>query len=300
MADLRIGTCSWKYDSWQGLVYGDHDSANYLQAYARKYSSVEIDQWFWSLHGVDKVTLPKHDVVETYRQSIPNDFRFTIKMPNSLTLTHLYRKDRKGPLVENPHFLSPDLLDAFLNSIDPLLPFLGPLMFQFEYLNKQKMANQTDFLSRLEPFLKVLPNGYKFGIEIRNPNFISHAYFDLLNTYNIAHIFLQGYFMPPIVDVYRKHQAAILGSTVLRLHGPDRQGMEKRAGGKWDTIQIARDKDLNDISEMIESLITSKVDVWLNVNNHFEGSAPRTIERIRDLLDDRGIMAIPPNSQESV
>ena len=30
MAALRIGTCSWKYDSCAGLVYSDEAKSNYL------------------------------------------------------------------------------------------------------------------------------------------------------------------------------------------------------------------------------------------------------------------------------
>ena len=49
MAKIRIGTCSWKYDSWRGLVYRDQAKKNYLQEYSELYDTVEIDQWFWSL-----------------------------------------------------------------------------------------------------------------------------------------------------------------------------------------------------------------------------------------------------------
>lgn len=49
---LRIGTCSWKYDSWKGLIY-DLDKRyrpdDYLPDYAKYFNTVEIDQWFWSL-----------------------------------------------------------------------------------------------------------------------------------------------------------------------------------------------------------------------------------------------------------
>ncbi len=289
MAELRIGTCSWKYDSWKGLVYSDGAPENYLQAYAGKYSTVEIDQWFWSLHGLNSITLPKVEVVESYRRSVPEGFRFSIKIPNSITLTHLYRKDRNGPLEANPHFLSQDLMQAFLKSIDPLRPYLGPLLFQFEYLNKQKMSSQNEFLNKLQTFLAELPKDYSFGIEIRNPNYLNDAYFQLLNLHDVSHVFLQGYYMPPIVDVFSKHHPSIRGATVIRLHGPDRQGMDKLSGGKWDKIQIPRDEDLNEIARMIETLISNKVDVWLNVNNHFEGSAPRTIARIRERLHSRGV-----------
>jgi len=45
----HVGTCSWKYDSWQGLIYPENKPFNYLQEYSHHYRIVEIDQWFWSL-----------------------------------------------------------------------------------------------------------------------------------------------------------------------------------------------------------------------------------------------------------
>ncbi|MBT4994771.1 MAG: DUF72 domain-containing protein, partial [Candidatus Marinimicrobia bacterium] len=93
---LHIGTCSWKYPSWEGLVYDSKKPENFLQEYARKYESVEIDQWFWSLFGIDKVVLPKTEVVQEYIDSVPSNFRFVIKAPNSLSLTHLYKSQTSG------------------------------------------------------------------------------------------------------------------------------------------------------------------------------------------------------------
>jgi hypothetical protein len=49
---LRIGACSWKYDSWKGLVYDPgrgYRPEDYLADYARHFATVEIDQWFYSL-----------------------------------------------------------------------------------------------------------------------------------------------------------------------------------------------------------------------------------------------------------
>ena len=46
---MPIGTCSWNYDSWIGLVYDRKApySAAYLNEYARKYPTVEVDSWFY-------------------------------------------------------------------------------------------------------------------------------------------------------------------------------------------------------------------------------------------------------------
>jgi hypothetical protein len=39
---------------------------------------------------------------------------------------------------------------------------------------------------------------------------------------------------------------------------------------------------------MVRRLVGTGVDVYLNVNNHFEGCAPLTIDRIRALLGEPG------------
>ena len=79
MAPVRIGTCSWKFPSWEGLIYSAADGINYLSEYAQKYDTVEVDQWFWSLFGEDNIGLPKPSDVVAYRDSVSDDFRFTIK-----------------------------------------------------------------------------------------------------------------------------------------------------------------------------------------------------------------------------
>ena len=74
---MRIGTCSWKYDSWKGLIYPDFGEFNFLEEYSKHYYTVEIDQWFWSLNK-DKAYLPKPNTVEEYNEVTPKDFKFTI------------------------------------------------------------------------------------------------------------------------------------------------------------------------------------------------------------------------------
>jgi len=259
---------------------------NYLEEYSQHYDSVEIDQWFWSLHGKDRVSLPRSDVVEAYLKSVPDDFKFTIKIPNSITLTHFYRKRKEDPLIQNPYFLSTGLFEVFLKSIRPLESHLGPLMFQFEYLNKQKMATQAEFQDRFQTFISQCPREYRYAMEIRNPNYLNDAYFNFLNQSELFHVFLEGYYMPPITKVFHEHSTAIQGATVIRLHGPDRKRIEEKTKGQWDQIVEPREEALDTIVDMIHNLHTSHVDVWLNVNNHFEGSAPLSIQRIQNRFDN--------------
>ncbi len=247
MAELRIGTCSWKYDSWSGLLYSGVNKINFLEEYATHFNTVEIDQWFWSLFGSDKVVLPDPLVVENYSNSVPADFLFSIKIPNSITLTHYYQKNKNVPLIENPFFLSENLFRQFEYSISQLGDKIGPLMLQFEYLNKNKMPSQDDFQLMLTEFIRNIHSKSNLAIEIRNPNYLNSSYFDFLIKNNLAHVFLQGYYMPSIFDVYKKHRNHIKDSCIIRLHGPDRKGIEAKSGGIWNKIIENRDSEIEQL-----------------------------------------------------
>jgi uncharacterized protein YecE (DUF72 family) len=282
---IRIGTCSWKYDSWKGIVYSNSNSKNYLKEYSQKLNNVEIDQWFWSLFPPAKFVLPQKNVVEEYAKSVPDDFLFTIKIPNSITLTHFYNDVKEDPLRTNPFFLSAEIFNEFLNAIEPIIKKTGCLIFQFEYLNKQKMNSLSDFQFKFSEFQKKLSNRVPpIGIEIRNPNYLNEKYFEFLSNQNLFHVFLEGYYMPPIKEIYSKFKKHIKNLAVIRLHGPDRKGIEKIANDNWNQIYINRDTEIKSIVEMIKDLQTNEVDLFVNVNNHFEGSAPLTIEKIKKLL----------------
>jgi uncharacterized protein YecE (DUF72 family) len=206
-------------------------------------------------------------------------------MPNSITLTHFYRKKKSDPLVPNPHFLSPALSQDFLSLLDPLRDVLGPLMFQFEYLNKQKMVSQEAFQERFEPFIGQLPAGYQYAIETRNGNYLNGSYFEFLGRNRLIPVFLQGYWMAPITELYDKWGSLIEQETaVIRLHGPDRKEIEKKTSKQWSQVVIPRDDELVRIADMVQDLLDRGINVYLNVNNHYEGSAPLTIDRITRLL----------------
>lgn len=297
---LHIGTCSWKYDSWRGLVYSDAKEINYLREYSRQFSTVEVDQWFWSLFAGDKAVLPNPKVVREYAESVPDDFVFTIKVPNSITLTHHYKKQKIDPLpAANPHFLSVGLMKRFLELLEPLGGRIGPLDFQFEYLNKLKMSGVGEFADKFGEFIEQLPAGFTYCVEIRNPNYLTNKYFDFLAASGLHHVFLQGYYMPSIIDIYQKFGEKISKLTVIRLHGGDRKEIEEKTGNDWSQIVEPKDQDLQSLTVMLADLQERQVETFLYVNNHFEGSAPRTIARIKTLLtqdtgaEDAGISKSP-------
>jgi len=262
-------------------VYSSRDPENYLREYAEKYSTVEVDQWFWSL-GKSGAALPRRETVAEYEQSTPEDFRFTVKCPNALTLTHHYSK--KGePLQANPRFLDEGFFNSFLESVATLVPKTGLFIFQFEYLNRDKMASREAFMEQLGRFLERLPADLPYAVEIRNPKWIDAPWFDMLREHAVAPVLLQGYWMDDVAQTIVRHEARTGDTLCIRLHGEDREGMEERTGTDWSRIVRPKDNELAAIMGSVHRLLSNDRKVFLNVNNHYEGSAPLTIEKILSL-----------------
>ncbi|TVQ24857.1 MAG: DUF72 domain-containing protein [Spirochaetaceae bacterium] len=292
MADhpqLRIGTCSWNYDSWVDLVYSEPRSraVDYLGEYAARFDTAEIDSWFYRV--------PDSATIAEYLAAVPDGFRFTCKVPQQITLTHK-RPPRRGPsaspssgaarLEANPDFLSVDRFTEFLAAIEPMLPRIDAIMLEFEYLNRQKMTGGRDLLSRLAAFFGAVPGGPRYAVEPRNPGYLTAEWFDTLCERGVAHVFSQKIHMPPIWEVYtdRRDAVARCGHAVIRLLGGDRKEIERVTGGSWDRIVDPRPEELDRIAEMVRSMLDDGVSVTVSVNNHYEGSAPRTVESLRERL----------------
>jgi uncharacterized protein YecE (DUF72 family) len=88
----------------------------------------------------------------------------------------------------------------------------------------------------------------------------------------------------------------VRGAAVVRLHGPDREGMEKATGESWDRIIAPRDTELDRVVAMINDMRGRSMTIYLNVNNHYEGSAPLTIERLVERLRRAGVEGLPAGS----
>ena len=292
---LRLGTCSWKYDSWKGLVYDREKTYrpnDYLADYARFFNSVEVDQWFWSLFP-DTVRLPEARTVKAYAAAVPDDFIFSVKAPNSLTLTHFYKKEtgKSEDLAgrENPHFLDGELLSRFLEALAPLGKKLGPVMFQFEYLNKQKMPSREAFYERFGDFIAAAPKGPAYAVEIRNPNYLVPDFFDFLRLHHLGFVYLDGYYMPPIGEVFAKHKPRTAPFQVVRLHGGDRGEIEKETGEIWDKIVAPKPAAVEAAVDIVVANARNKIVTTVNINNHFEGSAPLTAVNFLDILFNQRI-----------
>ena len=274
-----MGTSSFIYPSWDSLVYSGAHPEHPLTEYALRYPMVEIDRWFWSL-GKDSAGLPDPDTVTEYNASTPDDFRFIIKCPNALTL-----KVNPHSGADNRFFLSQTLMEEYLASLEPLKTKTGMHMLQFGYLNRSMFDTPREFLSAVDMFRNSIPSHIPLGIEIRNPGYLRYSFFAALRDMNISPVLLSGYWMPDVVETIRRYREAFSPVLVLRLHGENRSDIEEATGNRWDRIVFDRSNDITRIAATLQEL-SQEHQIYVAVNNHFEGSAPLSIIRLRHAMGD--------------
>lgn len=274
---LKIGTCSWNYDSWVGLVYSKRqpNAAGYLKEYIQNFDIAEIDSWFYKI--------PEQKEVNSYIENASPGFPFTCKIPERICLTHKRSYGKSTALDINEEFLSGKLFEEFLRSIDSILPQIEVLMMEFEYLNMEKMPSQLAFIEKVGNFIRNYGKGLPIGIESRNSNYLNKQYFAFIEQEKLIHIFSEKQYLPHVYDLYEKYKVYIKGKSVIRLLGGDRREIEEKALNKWDKI-VDEKMDKDKISTMTKDIKYNGNKVILTVNNHFEGSAPITIESLKKLL----------------
>ena len=97
-------------------------------------------------------------------------------------------------------------------------------------------------------------------------------------------VLLEGYYMPPIKSVAEANDVHTSNFLVIRLHGPDRGDIEKKTKGIWDGIVLPKEEGLASAAKIIQDSTAKGLDAYVNVNNHYEGCAPLSIERLLALV----------------
>ena len=103
--------------------------------------------------------------------------------------------------------------------MDILGPKLGPIVFQFPFFDRWKFPKQDGFLTVLTRFLKKLPAGHKFAVEIRNKTWLDARFADLLWEYNVALALTDTSFMPRPWEMKEKFDLITVDFTYVRWLG---------------------------------------------------------------------------------
>jgi uncharacterized protein YecE (DUF72 family) len=141
----------WSYKFWP--LYDGLKPSEFLSNYAKHFNSVEINSSFYRI--------PSQSVVENWASQVPKGFRFTAKIPRSIShASELNYQEGK--------------LEAFLRNISKLGGKLGPLLLQLP------AKFRVDKVEKLEDFLSVLPKEYMYAVEFRNRGWFKDEIYELL------------------------------------------------------------------------------------------------------------------------
>ena len=156
---LWVGTSGYSYKKWLGPFYPERlPSKEMLRFYASRLASVEINNTFYRL--------PKEDVVASWAEQVPAEFRFAVKA--SQKITHVKRLRETAEEV------------AYLyRTVSLLGGRLGPVLFQLP-------PSLRSDVQRLNKFVSDLPEGAVAAFEFRHPSWLNDEALACLRARNCA------------------------------------------------------------------------------------------------------------------
>ena len=153
---------------------------------------------------------PRRPLLQGLAASVPEDFRFGFKVTDAITLKKFPNLPRFGVRAGKPNgdFLNAGLFaDSFLAPCESIRPRVGLLMFEFSRFYPADYPQGRDFAADLDRFLGRLPQGWPYGVELRNHAWLKPDYFDCLARHRVAHVFNSWDAMPSVSE-----QMALPGS----------------------------------------------------------------------------------------
>ncbi len=258
---IRIGTCAWSFEEWRGAFYPlDLPASHWLEFYARYFSAVEIDSTFYRP--------PTEATVRRWLEITPADFRFSCKLAREIT------HDRRLQDCAQP-------LAAFLRALEALAPKLHVILIQLPPSFAPKEGRPV-----LREFLKLLPSDFRFAIEFRHPSWHRPAVIRLLEKHRVCWVWADTSplnernlapfeFLPLTSDfLYLR----LLGDYSTKYDG------DGRHLHRYGKLLWKREAALESWSLKIERHLADTRNVWTFLNNHFEGFAPESCQRLAQRL----------------
>lgn len=234
-----IGTSGWHYKHWRNVFYPiDLPEKDFLSYYSQKFKTVEINNSFYRL--------PEAQTFAQWREQTPEGFLFAIK--SNRYITHMKKlKDPISPLKK--------MFDAAAS----LEPKSGPFLFQMPPRWKK---NTT----RLEEFLRSLPDEYRYTFEFRDEDWFADDIYNALSEKGAAFCIydLNGCLSPLIVTT---------DFVYIRLHGP---------GGPYQGMYS--NQELDEWESRIRQWNRAGKDVYCYFDNDQNGYAVTNADILQNML----------------
>ena len=278
---LRLGTSSWSFPGWQGLVYDRAAteatlSRHGLAAYARHplFRAVGLDRSYYQPLSAR--------IYAHYAAQVPGDFRFLVKMERRLTLPD-------GDLFLNAEAARQWVLDPAREGLGEKI---GVLLLQFPPLHETQVGGAKAFALRLGQFLATLRSPVPIAVELRTRALLTSDYAQVLAAQRATH----GYVVHPSMGTLTEQLEALppaagMGTVVRWMLAPGQT--YQRARDTWKPFTHLRAPDLETRTALAGLIRASAAaeppaGMLVIVNNKAEGSSPRSIEALVE-----GLMGLP-------
>lgn len=286
---VHFGTSSWKYEGWLGNIYSPERYSvrgrfsrrkfeeECLHEYAETFPAVGGDFSFYQF--------PAPAYWQRLFHSAPASLRFGLKVPEEITVKTWPVHARYGPRAgqANESFLHAELFkEAFLRVLGPFSDRIGVLMFEFGTFPQAQYDSVEPFAADLDRFLGALPEGFRYGVEIRNREFLDSPYLECLRKHNVAHVFNAWTRMPEL-DRQVAHDEAYTADFLVA------RALLRRGRSYEQAVQLfqpyERIQDPNPGAREALRLLMERARrrgqlAFLFVNNRLEGNAPGTIDAV--------------------
>lgn len=285
--DVRLGTSSWFFPGWRGLVYDDAHpqvtlSRKGLAAYAQipLLRTVSLDRTFYApISAVDYAR---------YASQVPEHFSFVVKAP-ALVCDAVMRDEEGRGQVPNPHFLDASVAtrEFVMPCLDGLKAKAGPLVFQVSPLPRRLVEDSSLLVERLEAFFAALPEEMGgreplYALELRNPELLTPRLMRMLGRAGVRYCVGLQDRMPEV----ERQEAALKaldgeepGALVVRwnLHRGFRYQAAKQRYESFDRLVDEDVETRRALARMAAGAFKAGRKVWITANNKAEGSAPLTV-----------------------
>lgn len=284
---LRLGTSSWSFPGWRGIVYQDDVpqarlAREGLPAYAAHplLRSVSLDRAFYA-------PLPEAEYRRLAAQ-VPAGFRFLVKAFQGITRPQIDTPAAAPSAAESATFLDPAAARELVvgPAVMGLADACGPIVFQFSPMRFPRRAEESRFLDRLGAFLAALPRGPLYAVELRNAELLAPLHLDrylaALACADACHSYVVHPTMPPAQRQRELVDPARFPAFVSRwlLHDGLTYDGAKDRHAPFNRLIDEDPATRADLAAMVADALWSHKAAWVLVNNKAEGSAPLSVFRL--------------------
>lgn len=246
MGKLHLGTIGWSYNFWKGKFYPNKvASKDFLEYYATKFDTVEVDSTFYRI--------PTTQAVTKWESQTPDNFLFSFKFPRVITHIKMLKDCERET-------------NLFLERTNLLGRKLGALLLQFP------PNFGVDRFYDLAVFLQKLPKNNRYVVEVRDNQWLNSDFYSLLRTNGVVLAWVDSPNMP---------QSDVVTSDFLYIR---LEGDRRKVNGTLGTIEVDKAERLRMWAEKIKPTLTQNIDVYGYFGKYFSGFPPSDIISLSNLL----------------